>query len=503
MQNNEQYTIYIRSTKESIPVSKEEFDAYYHDINIYRIRQQRHGRCVCPASKRLTCDMDCLTCPFHRMGDMRSLDYTETDDEGNETAWVDEITDDSPLLEDIIIKASEMKALYARLTELMPEAIKIGEMRLEGLSEDAIGERIGIGRKTYAQMEKKVQDYGAEIERMEAMSAMEAQLNRPTSSPITEKPMNGKSTADEKPKTGRASDAYRTGMLTALRSNFHQVSDVLREGVDADGGYLVPEEYDSRLIQTLSEENIMRKLGHTITTSGEHKINIAATAPAAAWIEEGGALSFGDATFAQILLDAHKLHVAIKVTEELLYDNAFKLEDYILTEFGKALANAEEDAFLNGTGVGQPLGLFAETGGGHVAETLTAALKSDDLITLIHALKRPYRKSASFIMNDKTIAQIRKLKDNNGAYIWQPSYQAGEPDRILGYTVHTSAYAPENAIAFGDYSYYNIGDRGTRSFKQLNELFAGNGMIGFVAKERVDGKLILPEAVQILKLKTE
>lgn len=166
---------------------------------------------------------------------------------------------------------------------------------------------------TYAQMEKKVQDYSAEIERMEAMSAMEAQLNRPTSSPITEKPMNGKSTADEKPKTGRASDAYRTGMLTALRSNFHQVSDVLREGVDADGGYLVPEEYDSRLIQTLSEENIMRKLGHTITTSGEHKINIAATAPAAAWIEEGGALSFGDATFAQILLDAHKLHVAIKV----------------------------------------------------------------------------------------------------------------------------------------------------------------------------------------------
>lgn len=146
---DKQYTIYIRSTKESIPVNKEEFDAYYHDINIYRIRQQRHGRCVCPASKRLTCDMDCLTCPFHRMGDTRSLDYTETDDEGNETAWVDEIPDDSPLLEDIIIEASEMKALYARLTDLMPEAIKIGELRLEGLTEDAIGERIGIGRKTY------------------------------------------------------------------------------------------------------------------------------------------------------------------------------------------------------------------------------------------------------------------------------------------------------------------------------------------------------------------
>ena len=98
---------------------------------------------------------------------------------------------------------------------------------------------------------------------------------------------------------------------------------------------------------------------------------------------------------------------------------------------------------------------------------------------------------------------LQKRKSRNGAYIWQPSYQAGEPDRILGYSVHTSEYVPENAIAFGDYSYYNIGDRGTRSFKQLTELFAGNGMIGYVAKERVDGKLILPEAVQILKLKTE
>jgi HK97 family phage major capsid protein len=90
-------------------------------------------------------------------------------------------------------------------------------------------------------------------------------------------------------------------------------------------------------------------------------------------------------------------------------------------------------------------------------------------------------------MNDATLAQIRKLKDNNGAYIWQPSYRDGEPDRILGYKVNTSAYAPADAIAFGDYSYYNIGDRGARSFKQLNELFAGNGMIGMVAKERVYG----------------
>ena len=184
-------------------------------------------------------------------------------------------------------------------------------------------------------------------------------------------------------------------------------------------------------------------------------------------------------------------------------NNSGQRNKHIIEQFGKALANAEEDAFLNGTGVGQPLGLFAETGGGQLAGTLTAAMKADDILSLVYALKRPYRKNASFIMNDKTVAQIRKFKDNNGAYIWQPSYQANEPDRILGYSVHTSEYVPEDAIAFGDYSYYNIGDRGTRSFKQLTELFAGNGMIGYVAKDRVDGKLILPEAVQILKLKSE
>ena len=362
---------------------------------------------------------------------------------------------------------------------------------------DADGLLSGEDAKTYAEMEQKVKNYSAEIERLQQMDAIDADLSRPVNTPIIAKPMKAGMEAQEK--TGRASDEYRKAMLNALRTNFKQISNVLQEGVDADGGYLVPDEYDTRLIDVLEEENIMRKLGTKSTTSGEHKINIAATKPAAAWIEEGGALTFGDATFSQILMDAHKLHVAVKVTEELLYDNAFNLENYIITQFGKALANAEEDAFFNGDGTGKPLGLFAEVGGGTVAKTVTS-VKSDDVIDLVYALKRPYRKNAAFIINDKNLASLRKLKDNNQAYIWQPSYQAGEPDRLLGYPVYTSAYAPEDGIAFGDYSYYNIGDRGSRSFSELRELFAGNGMIGFVAKERVDGKLILPEAVQILKI---
>lgn len=361
--------------------------------------------------------------------------------------------------------------------------------------------------KTYKDMETEVAQLTDSIHRMERREEIEAELSKPTSKPLTGKPM--KADGDKAVKTGRASDEYKKALLQAMRTNFRQISNVLQEGIDPQGGYLVPDEYDKRLIDILTEENVMRTLGTNITTSGEHKINIAATKPAAAWIEEGGTLTFGDATFDQIILDAHKLHVAIKVTEELLYDNAFNLENYILTQFGKALSNAEEDAFINGTGVGQPLGILAETGGAQVGVTSASSTKvtADEIINLVYSLKRPYRKNAVFLANDVCVAELRKLKDNNGQYLWQPSLQAGEPDRVLGYKVYTSPYFPAptaggTAVAFGDFSYYNIGDRGTRSFAELKELFAGNGMIGFVAKERVDGKLVLPEAIKLLQMKS-
>ena len=354
----------------------------------------------------------------------------------------------------------------------------------------------------YEKMEADVVEMKKAIDRLERQAAIDRELDKPTSKPIVNEPQKAK------PMGGfRATDEYKQDMLTAMRTRFRDISNVLQEGNDQQGGYLVPVEYDKRLVDVLNEENIMRSLATKITTSGEHKINIAATKPAAAWIEEGGALSFGDATFDQIMMDAYKLHVAIKVTEELLYDAAFNLEGYIIDNFGKALANAEEDAFLNGDGKGKPMGIFDTKQGGQYGTTTSAAsIGADDIINLVYNLKRPYRKNATFITNDKTLAALRKLKDNNGVYLWQPALTAGEPDRLFGYAIHTSQFAPEAtagkaAMAFGDFSYYNIGDRGSRSMQELKELFAGNGMVGYVMKERVDGRLILPEAVQILKMK--
>ena len=354
----------------------------------------------------------------------------------------------------------------------------------------------------YEAMEKEIINLGEEIKRMERGEQIEAELSRPTASPLTNQPG-----ANGGIKTGRASDAYKSAMLNALRTNFRQISNVLVEGTDTSGGYLVPAEWDTRLIEKLQQENVLRKLGTTIQTSGERKINVAASKPAASWVEESGALQFSDPTFAQVILDAWKLSVATKVSEELLADNQYDLEGFLIRAFGEAIAAKEEEAFLTGDGNSKPTGILHSTNGGQISVTADSAtsITVDEVIDLIYKLKRPYRAKAAFIMADSTLAAIRKLKDGIGMYIWQPGLTAGEPDRLLGYPVYTSAYMPTMAagqpvIAFGDFSFYNIADRGTRSFAALNELYAANGQVAFVAKERVDGKLILPEAVQILKM---
>ncbi len=390
-----------------------------------------------------------------------------------------------------------LKELLEKRTKAWDEAKTFAESKKDekGLMSDE-------DFKTYEEMERTIENYTREIERKKREEEMDKSLEQPTTQALTNEP----STFNEEEKPMRARNIYKKSMMKALRTNFRDISNELKVGTDESGGYLVPEEMETDIVNGLEDENIVRKLATKVQTSGLHKINIAATKPAALWVEEGGQLTFGDGTFDQVSLDAHKLHVGIKVTEELLYDAAFNLEKYITEEFTRALANAEEDAFLNGDGVNKPTGIFDSKKGGELGLTTKAqTITADELIDLVYSLDRPYRKKAAFILNDATVAQIRKLKDVNGAYIWQPSLKDGEPDRLLGYPAYTSAFAPKAdkgklAVAFGDFSYYKIGDRGNRSFQDLKELFAGNGMVGFLGKERVDGILVLREAVKLLKI---
>ena len=360
----------------------------------------------------------------------------------------------------------------------------------------------------YTKMEQEITDLGKEIARLERQEALDAELNRPVNKPLTGKP-GGRADADGgEDKTGRASDDYRKNFWNAMRSKVPMpgVTNALQIGTDSEGGYLVPDEYERTLLEALEEENIFRQMAKVIkTSSGDRKIPVVASKGTASWIDEEGAYPESDDSFGQVSIGAYKLGTMIKVSEELLNDSVFDLQSYISREFARRIGAKEEEAFFTGDGKGKPLGVLAAAGGAETGVTAASAtaVTADELMDLYYSLKSPYRKKSVWVLNDSTIKAIRKLKDNNGQYLWQPSLAAGTPDMILGRPIKTSAYMPAMAagaktIAFGDFSYYWIADRQGRSFKRLNELFAATGQVGFLASQRVDGKMILAEAVKVL-----
>ena len=360
----------------------------------------------------------------------------------------------------------------------------------------------------YTKMEQEITDLGKEIARLERQEALDAELNRPVNKPLTGKPGGRTDADDTEDKTGRASDDYRKNFWNAMRSKvpMPNVTNALQIGTDSEGGYLVPDEYERTLVEALEEENIFRQMAKVIkTSSGDRKIPVVASKGTASWIDEEGAYPESDDSFGQVSIGAYKLGTMIKVSEELLNDSVFDLQSYISREFARRIGAKEEEAFFTGDGKGKPLGVLAATGGAETGVTAASAtaVTADELMDLYYSLKSPYRKKSVWVLNDSTIKAIRKLKDNNGQYLWQPSLAAGTPDMILGRPIKTSAYMPAIAagaktIAFGDFSYYWIADRQGRSFKRLNELFAATGQVGFLASQRVDGKMILAEAVKVL-----
>lgn len=357
----------------------------------------------------------------------------------------------------------------------------------------------------YDKMEAEVVSLGKEIDRLERQAALDLELSKPTGAPITGKPAtNGES------KTGRATDEYKRAFWNSMRGKrTADIQNALQVGTDSEGGYLVPDEFERTLVEALEEENIFRQLANVITTSsGDRKIPVVATKGTASWVDEEGSIPESDDAFGQVSIGAFKLATLIKVSEELLNDSVFNLESYIAREFARRIGSKEEEAFFVGDGAGKPSGILAASGGGQVGVTTAGAtaITLDEILDLFYSLKSPYRKNAVFIMNDATVKAIRKLKDSTGQYLWQPSIKEATPDTILNRPLYTSAYVPTIAaeaktVVFGDLGYYWVADRQGRVFKRLNELYAATGQVGFIATQRVDGKLILPEAVKILQQK--
>jgi HK97 family phage major capsid protein len=359
--------------------------------------------------------------------------------------------------------------------------------------------------KIYDSMIEEVNHFSREIDRLEAQDALERQISAPMSTPILNTP--GTSVSNRKNSgTGRSADEYTREFWNTMRGGY-PVRNVLEESEGTKGAYLVPDEFERTLVESLQENNIMRQLARVVqTSSGTLKIPVVASQGAASWVEESASIPESDSTFGEVTLSAYKIATMIRVSQELMADSAFPLDTFLASEFGRRIGVLEEEAFINGNGTGKPTGFLQSAQSGKTAAAATS-LTFDDVIGLYYSLKAPYRNKAVFITNEATVELLQKLKDSNQQYIWKPSISDGVPNMIFNRPVYTSSYMPAvaagaKAIAFGDFSYYWIGDRQGRTFQRLDELFSANDQIGFKATQRVDGKLVLPEAVKLLTMAT-
>jgi len=400
----------------------------------------------------------------------------------------------------------------SKLLELREKRVKLWEGAKAFLAskQDENGDASSEDLAIYDKMEAEVTDMTNKIKLLERQEEMDADI----AAVASQRPILNYPSADinnltssfmlGKPLTGRESHIYTNAFWNAMRYN-NKVFNDLSVGIDSAGGYLVPDEFHRRLIEALEEYNIMRKLSRIIrTSSGDLHIPVAATRGTAAWVEEAGVIPTSDTNFGQVTLGAYKLGTMIKVSHELLNDSAFPLESFLATDFGRRMGTLEEEAFLIGDGNKKPTGVLSSAQVGVTTEYQTE-ITFDDVMDLYHSLKSPYRNKAVFIANDLTVKALRKLKDGNGLFLWNPSVVTGTPDTVLGRPLYVSNYMPEikagaKAMAFGDFSFYWIADRTGRTFERLNELFATTHQVGFKATQRVDGKLIMPEAVKVLQM---
>lgn len=298
---------------------------------------------------------------------------------------------------------------------------------------------------------------------------------------------------------------FKTGVIANRMTENH--AQGLKAGEKGAGGYLVPDSMEAQIVQTLAEENVMRRLAAVIhMEDGERAVPVVRSMSDAQWLDENEAMEIGAAGFEAARLKPRKLGLTIPVSNELLADAGVDMAAFLADSFARRIASNEEKAFLAGDGIKQPAGLLNSAQVG-VTAAAPDALTADEIISLYYALDEQYRSKAVFLMHEDTAKALRTLKDENGRYLWREAL-GGEPDRMLGRPVYTSRFMPKLAagakpVVFGDLSKYWIADRGNRTLRRYGEVFALRDQTAFVMTERVDGKLIVPEAVKVIQMAAE
>lgn len=290
------------------------------------------------------------------------------------------------------------------------------------------------------------------------------------------------------------------------------------------GGYAVaPEEFYNRLQEIIQKEAQLYARVDKIPVSGAGSLGLPyekTDASAAEWTQEVPASEITADTsweFGKRELNPNNLNKLIKISKQLLVTSAFNIDDLALQKIKDKMVATFEQAIISGSGSGQPLGIFTASDDGiptsrdvateNAISGTTYKITGDDIINVYMSLRPMLRNKAVWVVNTKFLADIMKIKDENGQYMWHESLRVGEPSTLLGLPVIESEYAPATAtggsyiLALGDMSYYKFAYWKGLDVSIANELFLGRNQVGFFGHTLADGMPVLPEAFARLKIK--
>lgn len=293
---------------------------------------------------------------------------------------------------------------------------------------------------------------------------------------------------------------YDKAFWNAMKGNTTS-ADALRSGKTPMGTIKFPSYTAGKFTESLAKESLFRKIGTVLYNQGDHKFWTRDCDDTASFVPEGSAIPIyeGMDDFTVYDINSYKLATVVCLDEDFVFSPGYNLEKHMTAHMSKAFSRAEEKAFITGNGTTEPTGILADEGGAEIGITVST-LTYDDVVALYFSVKPEYRKNGKWLMNDETAFALRRIKDTDGNYIWNHNN-----DTILGKDVLISEYMPNatagaSPVAFGDFSYYTIVDRDHTSVKTLREKFAMNNQIGYLGVEFLDGKLVRPEAVKLLKI---
>ena len=275
---------------------------------------------------------------------------------------------------------------------------------------------------------------------------------------------------------------------------------VLTDAMDTTNStYLLPAKMASRYSAALKKANLFRQVSTVMSgPAGWAMFWMGDMDDRPQWVAENETIPMGSDTLGpKLRVGSYKLAIITSLELDYINEATFDLEGYLVGKFAKCFGKAEEGAFINGTGIEMPKGILHDTDGAETGVTVTGDITFDDMLGLYFSVDKSYRANGVWLMNDETALKLKTLKDQNGQYLWNQN-----SDMILGKPVLISEFMPSDgkAVAFGDFSYYYIIDRIPLTVRPLREMFADENKLGYLCVERLDGLLIRPEAVKVLRV---